>query len=132
MKLAIVNCTTFFSANDGTARTHLFFKKILPLFFAVFFADDIEVFDGKTFPSLNNDPCAPMKYPLWVNICLIVSLLLKFKNFIWPLLEEFDLHFPVHIYGINSANVKFVWIKNSHPFGFFEDKVLLEYRVKCR
>ena len=61
MKLAIVNCTTFFSANDGTARTHLFFKKILPLFFAVFFADDIEVFDGKTFPSLNNDPCAPMQ-----------------------------------------------------------------------
>ena len=68
-------------------RTHLFFKKIAPVFFAIFFSDDIEVSDGKTLSSINN-PCAPMKYPFGVNIFLVVSFLSKFKNFIWSLLKE--------------------------------------------
>ena len=67
-----------------------------------------------------------MKYPFEVNIFLIVSFLSKFKNFIWSLLKEFYLHFSIQIYCIN-----FLWIKNRHPLWFLEDKVLLEYRVKC-
>ena len=90
-------------------RTHLFFKKIAPVFFAIFFSDDIEVFDGKTLSSINN-PWAPMKYPFGVNIFLIVSFLSKFKNFLWSLLKEFYLHFSVQIYCIN-----FLWIKNRYP-----------------
>lgn len=64
----------FFSASNGRTRTHLFFKKILPVFFAVFFSVDIEVCDGKTFSSINN-PCIPMKYPFGINICLYAKFL---------------------------------------------------------
>lgn len=35
-------------------RTHLFFKKIVPVVFAIFFLDDIEVFDGKTLSSIRS------------------------------------------------------------------------------